>query len=423
MRRLGPTRTALLGAGLILSLAACSTKAADDTGGDAASGELKTDVGVTADTITLTALTDLSGTFKVAGIAMTKGNEIWVDEINKAGGICDRDVVLDTQDTGYKVDNAVPMYDTAKGKSLGLIQLVGSHITAALKQRLVSDKVLSATPTAASANLDTGSIIVPGVTYDVEMINAMYWLQNEGKIADGDTVGLVYLDSEMGQNALLGAKYYADKHKITLSTAAVSATDVDMTTTVTKMKSDGVKAIFVAASPNQLASVALQNKGQGLAVPVVGAAPTYSLQFTTNPDIMAALQDTYTFTSSSIPTSSGNEAAAKVAEAYDAMGNTDPYTSSVLTGYLAGLVWEGVLNKACENGDMTREGVLKAREELDSLDTKGITAELDLSDPGAPPTRKDYMVKVSTEKVGGTELIGEVFEAPELKDYKTPYQK
>lgn len=423
MTKLGTTRLILVGASIALTLTACSNKASNDGGGGGGEGDLKTDVGVTEDTIKLAALTDLSGAFKVAGIAMTKGNEIWADEINKAGGICGREIELNVQDTGYKVDLAVPMYDSSKADSLGYIQLVGSHITAALKQRMDGDGVLAATPTAASANLDTGNIIVPGVTYDIEAINGLWWLQNEGKLADGDKVGLIYLDSEMGQNAQLGAKAYAEEHDLTLVESPVSATDVDMTTTVTKMKAEGVKAIYVAGSPNQLGSTALQNKAQGLNVPIVGGAPTYSLQFKSNPEIMSALQDTYTFLSSSIPTSSGNPAAQTVVEAYEAQGNADPYSSSVLTGYLAGLVWEGVLNQACDNGDMTRAGIMAAREELDSLDTKDITGPLDLSDPGAPPTREDFMVRVSADHVGGTELVGEIFSAPEAQEYKAPYQK
>ena len=416
------TTAGLAAATVTLALAACSTKASSDSG-SAGSGDVKTDVGVTDDTITLTALTDQSGSFKTAGIAMTQGNSLWMDEINAAGGICDRKIALDVKDAGYKVDNAVPLYESSKSSSLGIIQLTGSHILAALKQKLVTDDVVAAAPTGASMNLDTGSVIIPGVTYDVEMINAMGWAVDQGKIAEGDTVGLIYLDSEMGQNGLLGAKYYADKHDITLSTAAVSAADVDMTTTVTKMKSDGVKAIFVAASPPQLSSTALQNKAQGLNVPLIGAAPTFSLGFTTNPEIMAALEDTYVFMSATIPTSSGNAAATKVAEAYKAAGNSEPYTSSVLTGYVAGLVWEGILKKACENGDLTRAGVHKARTELDSLDTKELTSKLDLTDPGAPSSREDFVIKVSADDVGGTKLVSELFAVDEAKDYKAPYQK
>ena len=87
------------------------------------------------------------------------------------------------------------------------------------------------------------------------------------------------------------------------------------------------------------------------------------------------------------------------------------------------LVWEGILTKACENGDLTRAGIHKARTQLDSLDTKELTGKLDLTDPGAPSSREDFVIKVSSSDIGGTKLVSELYAADEAKSYKAPYQK
>ena len=111
------TLTALLVSG-------CSTKAAETggTGGDG--GSLKTDIGVTDTEINLLSLGDMSGVFKIIGLAYEAGEKMWRDEVNAAGGICGRKIVLNEQDSGYKVDLAMPLYESEKTKSLGMLQLL-----------------------------------------------------------------------------------------------------------------------------------------------------------------------------------------------------------------------------------------------------------------------------------------------------------
>ena len=62
-----------------------------------------------------------------------------------------------------------------------------------------------------SSLLDSPYIVVTGATYDIEMINAVQWLLDEGRIAEGDTVGHIYLEGDYGENALAGAEYAADE--------------------------------------------------------------------------------------------------------------------------------------------------------------------------------------------------------------------
>ncbi len=86
MRLLATTSIASV---LTVLVAGCSTKGEDDSGsGDG--GSLKTDVGVTDDAIKLGVLTDTSGPFKSAGLSALYGHQIWAEEVNEAGGICDR---------------------------------------------------------------------------------------------------------------------------------------------------------------------------------------------------------------------------------------------------------------------------------------------------------------------------------------------
>ncbi|WP_153502587.1 ABC transporter substrate-binding protein [Cumulibacter manganitolerans] len=407
----------------VVALTGCSTKAqgGGDSGGG--KGDVKTDLGVTDDTITLGALTDASGVFKATGLANTHGNELWVDDINAAGGICGRQIKLNVQDHGYKADNAVPLYEKMKSEVAAMIQVNGSPVLAALKQKLTNEKMLSIPSATASVNLDSESILMIGQTYDVEMVNGLAYLQKEGKIADGDKIGHIYVDSEYGQNSLLGTKAYAKEHKMEVVEATVSASDTDMTATITKLKEAGVKAIALAVTPGALGSVALQNVAQGLNVPMIGNNPTYSVSLLKDQATSQALQQNYLFLNSvDAYSDTDNAAMVDIAEKYKKKYPEEP-EKAIPSGYVFGMAFEQILKKACDNGDLTRAGILKAREQITSVDTKGLTGKLDLSKHGEPTSREAYILKVDPNAPTGLVKTGDLFSSKEADEYKAPYQK
>ena len=52
-----------------------------------------------------------------------------------------------------------------------------------------------------------------------------------------------------------------------------------------------------------------------------------------------------------------------------------------------------ILNKACDNKDLSREGLIKAAHELSGVDTGGLVAgPLDYTKVGEPSTRSVYLV-------------------------------
>lgn len=407
---------------MLVALAGCSTKA--DTEGGATSGDLKVDVGVDDAAITLGVMTDISGVFKSNGLAATAGNQIWADEVNAAGGICEREIILDVKDHGYEADNAVPLYEQTKSSVLGYVQLIGTPMLSALKTRMADEQVLAATPTTGSNALDTDSILPVAATYDIEMINGLAYLMEQGLISEGGKIGHIYLNSEPGENASAGAKHYADQHGIEILESPISASDTDMTATVTKMVNEGVEAILVMSAPATLASVGLQVAGQNPGLPILGSSPTYATSLLANPGVVEALRDNYYVSTPIAPYGAiGVPAAEMVQEEYQELHPDEVPNPIVNLGYLSGLAWGGILERACENGDLTRAGVLKARDEVTALDAQGLTGELDLSDPGASPSNETFIEKLNPEVEGGLEIEEDLFGATELADYRTPFQK
>src|SRR4051794_38961691 len=136
------------------------------------------------------------------------------------------------------------------------MQLLGSAVNAALKQDMIEKKTTAVALSWSSEILDNPYVIIPGTTYDIEMINGLSYLMDNDMLSDGDTIGHIYIKGEYGENGLRGAEYFAKKHNLTIKKVAVQATDTDMKGIVTGFKGDKVKAIALTTTPAQTASAA-----------------------------------------------------------------------------------------------------------------------------------------------------------------------
>lgn len=420
------TAAAVAGLAAVSLVAGCSTKAQDGTGSSNSSsggggGGVKTDVGVTDKEISLGALTDQTGTFKVLGTAVTQGNQMWADEVNKSGGICGRQIKINVSDTGYSAEKAVTLYNQAKSKDLGFVQLIGSPAMAALKKPLVTDKIAAVPLSWSSKNLDVPNVLMVGTTYDVEVINGLSYMQSKGKIKPGDKIGHIYFKTEYGENAVLGSKAYASKHNMTVVEAGISATTTDLTPSVTQLKGAGVKAIVVTTGPAQLASALGAARAQGLNVTVYGSGPTYTPQLLETPAAALLTSGNFFTSGVSVPFNSANPKAKEIAAAWSAKNAGAVPTYGPQLGYAQGMVWGAVLKQACSDGDLTRQGILNAIGKT-TVDTQGLTPNQDFTHPGSPATREVFLY-TPAKVPGGIAADAQKYVAKEAQEYKAPFQK
>lgn len=405
-----------------VALAGCSSKAGGGASSGGTSGGVKTDVGVTATEITLGNLTDLSGVFKILGLGITQGTQMWAADVNAKGGICGRQIKIVTADHGYSAEKAVPLYNQSKANVLGYVQLLGSPILAALKKPITDDKVAAVPSSWASTNLDVPEVVMVGTTYDVEMINGMSYLLAQGKIKEGDTVGHIYVDSEYGKNGLRGSKYFAGLHKLNIVESKVTSTDSDLTNSITSLKSAGVTAIMLTTTPAQTASAVGQAAAQGLTVPMFGSNPTYTPQLLATPAAAALTSGQFMTAAGIQPFSSTAPVVTDLATKYKAKYQDTP-TFGPLVGYTFGQTWGQILKTACDSDDLTRQGVLNAITKT-KVDTGGLTPSiLDFTKAGSPSTRAVFLMKPAKVE-GGLELVQpDAYTSKDAEAYKTPFQK
>jgi len=296
-----------------LALAACSTTA-PHPGASAKPKGLTTDFGVTRAEITLGALTEYSGPFKDLGSAVVRGQQLWVNETNAGGGICGRKVMLEVRDDEDDVSKAKTEYTALEPTVLGFMQIAGSSVTTALSQSLLDNETTAVSLSKSSELLGNPYVIIPASTYDIEMINGLSYLMEQGKIRDCDTIGHIWIDGEYGANGLRGAQYFAQRHRLTVRDAKVTSTDSDMRDVVTAFAGDPrVRAIALTTTPAQTASAAMANQQLRLNVPMVGNNPVYTPGLLDGP--AAAALGNLTVVASSVPFSSDVPKAQDIAKA------------------------------------------------------------------------------------------------------------
>lgn len=407
-----------------LTAAGCTTRAEDaggggGGGGGGAEGEVATGIGVTDDTIRLGQLTDLTGVFAALSRSITNGQQLYFDQVNADGGVCDREVELVTRDHGYNVQTAVSLYSQLASDVLGLVHVVGSPVNAALLQNYTQDDMLAIPASWASTLLESDNIMIVGSTYDYEMINLVDYLFDEGQLAEGDTIGHIFLEGEYGENGAMGSRYAAEQRGLKLVERRIRATDTDVTAQITDLRNQGVKAIALTTTPTQTASAAAVNSSIGLNVPLIGNNPVF------NPGVLntaagPALEEHLLVAASWEAPASNDEETQELIAAYTEQFPDAQVDAGVTWGYGAAAAFTEVMRAACENGDLTRAGLLEAFRSLDEVDVATLPV-LDYSELGAAPTPEILVFRPDKSVPGGVSaVIDEPFAGPTSESYTPP---
>ncbi|MBQ1088304.1 ABC transporter substrate-binding protein [Streptomyces sp. B93] len=399
---------------LLFAGTACSSKADSD---DAASGSdgVKAGPGVTDTTIKLGALTDLTGPYATLGKSIVQAQQMWADEVNAKGGICDRKVEIVVEDHGYDVQKAVTAYADISSDVVALPQVIGSPVVAALIDDIERDSMLTFPQAWAASLLGKQSVQVLGTTYDVDMIAAVDFLTRTKGLKKGDSVGHVYFEGDYGSNALEGSTWAAEKAGLKIVDQKIKATDTDLSAQVSALRKAGVKAILISAGPAQTASLAGVAASRGLQVPIVSSAPGYAPQLMQTP-AAKAVEAMVSIVSAAPAVSSNLPGVKAMVAAYEKKYPKSPVDSGVLSGYNAAKLIGSDLENACESGSLAREDVVKAHRAQTKADT-GLGTPQNFSDVNSPASSSTYVLKPDAKAVGGVVNLEDAHEAPGVQEY------
>lgn len=384
-------------AALVLAMGACGK-----SGGDTESADgVKLGPGVKDGTITLGVLTDLSGVFAPLGKDSSTGYKLYFDQVNADGGVCDAyDVKLNVQDSGYVVQKSVQQYGAVHDDVAALIGTMGSPANVALLPKVEADEMTNLAISWDRKVTDWKGNIILGGAFDVDIANGVDYLVQESIIGSGDTVGHIYFQGDYGESALTGTELAANKHGLKVVKAQIDPTDSDMSAQVARMKSQNVDAIVLSASPTQTASVMTAASGQGWDVPVLSSMPGFAPGLMDSPAASALKKSFYLASPLATTLPADTELGEKFAEANKGVEANNSHAGGVASAQII----HAILEKACEEKDLTRKGILDAKVSMGEFNTDGLVVPLDLSKVGASPTLKTNIQRPSDEPGGLTQV-------------------
>jgi ABC-type branched-subunit amino acid transport system substrate-binding protein len=408
---------------LALSMAACGAE--DEASGG---GGVKTDVGVTSDPcpnskskdrgcIYLGTLSDLTeGPFAPLAVPITEAQKAFWDRVNTNGGIggkYDVDVAEYTRDNKYNPEEHVAKLREIEPNVLALAQTLGTPPTLAGLEIQKGDDLIAAPATWWSGWSfdDEGLIVESGYSYCTESMNGLDWAAEEyGKPAKVLAVGY---PGDYGGDSAAGVKVWAEANGATAEVVetAPNATAGNQDGAVGAIAKANPDVVILATGPAEMAEIVGKSVAGGFKGQFVGSVPTW------NPAIL------------------GSEAAPAVEAAYHYVSPWGPYGSDTPAhrameeatggkppandGYTFGWIWsyplQAVLEKALDNGDLTRAGVRKAVEEV-TVDYEGaLPARRYGGDPNETVVREAVIAKPDAKAPVGSSVLKDFFVGPTAK--------
>ncbi|MFC5997015.1 ABC transporter substrate-binding protein [Pseudonocardia hispaniensis] len=386
---------AALAAGALFTLAACG----GPTGGTTTAEDgVKMGLGVTAEEIRVGLLTDYSGPIAEAATSGSLGSEVLFSKINDEGGICGRKIVVDKQDTKYDPQVTTQVYRAVSRKVVMLTQIIGTASIVAVKDSIARDSMPTITASLNTTTLREKDIYVPLPVFEIELANGVVWAaQQAGASADhplklalvtsADAYGEVYADATVSAATQTpGVEVVANP--------TFTATDTDFTAQVAALKKSGADVVMLGVTPAQVAGLVGQSAQLGYTPTWISTSGSWNSALA---EPLAGLLDTF-YVSGGYGTL--DDDVHGIRELKDAMATYAPEATLHnfnVGGWLTGTATVAALTKACENKDLTREGVSEAMRDLE-VDYQGITPPVNLGNGG---TIVSYFSRINTVGPGG----------------------
>lgn len=216
----------------------------------------------------------LSGAVAVYGVECKNGIDLAIEEINAAGGINGKNVVLFSEDDEGNPDKTVNAYQklTSKDGAKIIIGSLTSGCTQAITNRAQAQKVVQIAPAAtAPAITDAGDYIFRACFIDP--FQGRVGGKFSAETLNAKTAAILYdtgNDYSVGLTENFEAAFTQAGGKI-VAKEAYTTNDKDFNAQLTKIKSANPDVVYLPDYYNVVALIAKQLRAQGIEAPIVGA--------------------------------------------------------------------------------------------------------------------------------------------------------
>ncbi|MCW3011222.1 MAG: hypothetical protein JWO90_1626 [Solirubrobacterales bacterium] len=417
---------AAAGAAALLALAGCGGADEEDSGGTSTGGaaaegaaELKPVPGFDGKTIKVGALSPLSGPVAVIGTPLTNGNKVFYDALNAKGGIAGKyKVELVQEDTQYKPDVTVQRYNRIKNDVVAFTQVLGTASVLAVVPQLKRDKMIAAPASLDAFWVREPNLLPVGGPYQGQAINGIdYFLKNGG---EGKNVCGLFQDDAYGEAGEAGVEFAAEKLGFEpAATQKYKAGDKDVTGQIQALSKAKCDAVFYTGLPSDAGTVFGTAAKLGFAPRWIAQSPVWIDELGASPLAEYLAKTTWVVAEGtewgddSVP---GMKQMVADAKQFDPKQDPDYYFSF---GYVQGIAMQAVLEKAVENGDLSREGILEASEQLGEVDYQGLFGNYSYgaADSRKPPTTSTIF-EVDPDKPYGLGALEKNYESDTVKEFE-----
>jgi ABC-type branched-subunit amino acid transport system substrate-binding protein len=395
---------------LAVGVSACGTGDSSSTtssaGGKAAKIQGGPGVDVAAKTISIGDINALSGPAAPLGSAVAAGHRAFFEALNAHGGIDGWKVKLVVKDSGYKPQEHVQLYNELE-PSVAILNSFGSPTTKAIQPQVDQQKIVTF-PASFDSLWGADAVMAPvGAPYSVDIANVLDYYTDSG--AKKPKIGIVYQNDEYGADGLRGFK--AAKSALGFTDAgeqSFNAGDTSFTAQVQKLKAAGADAVVVIALPSATGPIVGTAATLGFHPQWILQGPAFLEQLITKdgnvgspPTPVAGALKGALVTSFAAPWGDERTPGMKELVAdHDAYSSKLPPSIYFTLAYAQGQVQAAILRKAIQSGNLTRAGILAAKQNLGTVDLRGIAPNVSYAPQPGPPTRKSLITRIDPSVPG-----------------------
>jgi ABC-type branched-subunit amino acid transport system substrate-binding protein len=421
VRRPPPLATPLAVLVSSLALVACgtgdSTTDNDGSSGGESASSVKGGPGVdvAAKTIRIGDINALTGPASALGKPVASGHRAYFEALNARGGIDGWKVRLAIKDSGYQPQQHVQIYNAIRS-DVALLSSFGSPPTKAIQKLVDRDKLVT-TPASFDSIWGADPIIAPvGTPYSHDIANVLDFYTKHG--ADKPKIGIVYQNDEYGQDGLRG--YEAAKSQLGFGDGGrqtFKVGDTEFTAQIQKLKAAGAQAVVVVALPSSTGPIVGTAASLGFKPQWILQGPAFLEQLITKdgsleakPTPVAPALKGALVTSFSAPWGDpGAPGMKQLVADHDKYEPDQPPSIYFSLAYAASKVQAEILRKAIADGDLSREGILDAKQHLGKVDLGGVSPSVTYTPAGGPPSTKTLITRIDPSVEGFLKPVEESY--------------